>query len=209
MADVDAPSETKLEPLALRAMPGGAKPAPDWAGQEPAYDHVYVVEIIDANPKNFRARVLDIPRTGITVQGDLRWSHVSGASSNGTVVQHGVLRALDLRLNTVTGALVVFHLLDLDTVFEDPDNIGSDRTIVLTDNSGMVFQPRWVENTNKAVSIILKGNPNNPAWMVARYGLKAKITIASHDGNSSNDTVSYVEIDPKIENQGEGGRIDV
>lgn len=200
MADADAPSETRLEPIHLRFMEGGAQPAPRWEHAEPAYNHLYVVQIVDASPKNFRAYVVDVPVNGVK-QGGLRWSHVAGADINGTVVNGGVVTDLDLVLNTEPGALVIFHLVDLDAVFEDPAKVGDAETVVLTDKSDMIFQAQWVDPGNpKAVSVILKGNPG-PNPVTGRYGLRVKITIPS------SNTISYVEIDPKVENQGDGSQI--
>jgi len=201
MADAEFSPSVPMEPVHLRLLGGGAVQAPAWdpAVPEPTYDQVYVVQIYDANPKHFRAQVMSIPVTGITSQSDLRPDHLNLAITNGTLVPNAVEVDLDLRLKSVAGALVIFHLIDLDATFEDPAQIGKDESIVLSDTNAELFQSRWLGHQNKAVSTIFKGNALVGKPRIGRYGLRIKITVPA------SDTVSYVEIDPKIENQGGGG----
>jgi hypothetical protein len=167
------------------------------------YDHIYVVLINNANPATYRVQVRDIPLTGVVTQDDLDQSHLALAQDS----KYGVPTAtsgknLDLKLNSSGGALVIFNMTDPNSTFVDADASGypSNGIVKAVGDPDLIYQAQWVKGSEtnlEAVSVILEGVPYKKG-RTQRYGLGVRM---KNDDNGTSD----ICIDPKIENDGEGG----
>jgi hypothetical protein len=171
----------------------------DWSGNEPRYDHLYVVRIIDCNPKRMSIRVKRLkPKSA---QASLKQEDLDFAQQNGSVwakpTQGGKLNFV-LSSARGRGALVVFHLVDAWATFIDNGSTSDTSMSVMRgrDQVGdILFRPKWVggsKGNRKAVSVIMAGGAG-----VQEYGLG----IYVKDKNTG--AITPIIVDPKIENDGD------
>ncbi|MEO6216799.1 MAG: hypothetical protein ABIO86_12265 [Sphingomonas sp.] len=165
---------------------------------EPTYDHIYVVRINNANPATYRVEVRDVFMPGGVLKKDLDQAHLILAQDSKYDVPGATTgKNLDLRLNTSIGALVIFHMTDPNATFVDAAVNG---VVKAAGDPDLIYQAEWVkgfETNLEAVSVILEGVPWKKGRL-QRYGLGVRIN--NDDGGTSD-----ICIDPKIENDGEGG----
>jgi hypothetical protein len=183
---------------AIAPMPTQPVPLPDWTGPEANYNHLFVVRILDSNPKSTRVEIWDIRVRAL--QSDLDQSDLDLAANGvGTLVSG---TDLDLVLGSSVGALVIFHLVDDTATFWDADASGNPSSAVVKAKGAddLIYQARWVkgsEQNQKAVSVILETRASG-VYRRQDYGLGVKMT------DSISGKIRAIYIDPKVENDGNG-----
>jgi hypothetical protein len=170
-----------------------------WNDTEPEYTHLYVVRILDCNPKQMKVKVKRLRAK--QYQDSLSQADLDYARQNGAVwskPSHGGKMDFVFSAEKGKGALVIFHLVDSHASFIDNGN-ENDTTLSVMKGRGEVndilFTPKWVGGTigaRKAVSVIMKGGAGDQ-----QYGLGVNVK------DKTTGKTTPIFIDPKIENDGD------
>jgi hypothetical protein len=193
MADIDVKSSQFLVLGKLRFMQGG-EPLPDWMrSKEPKYEHLYVIKMIDTDPQNPTCKIYK------TSSPTNRQSALNESMVKAAVDPKYFLKDSDFNLDFESNSpsLIAFLLDEENVTFFRKDHPGDVSQVIMRQQGEIswVFRPMWLANAtdNKAFSVILAGH--HPEIPEMSYSLHV-----AYGGSSPN----YLEIDPKIDNDGEG-----
>lgn len=184
------------------------EPLPNWPAPPapaPSYKHIFIVRIDCANPATQRVTVRRIPLGSVQDQSQLDQTHLQLGDDK----QHDFPGAnsgknLNLKFKTSQEALVIFHMVDPEARFVEADANGhpTHGVVKAKGDPDLLFQPRWIKGSNtdrEALSVILKGLPKGQK-LDQQYGLG--VQLKNDDGQ---DSWTSIIIDPKVENEGDGG----
>jgi hypothetical protein len=176
------------------------EPLPPWQKAD-SFETIFVVRILDSNPKAFNIQVRRIDLQAPISQAQVNQTHVDAAPSAPFVLgaTNGV--ELNLSLNTSTPALVLFEMYDPMAEFLIVKTGAAEfaNGVVKGDvGPDLIYQAEWISNPkapNRAVGVILDGVVKG-GHVEQQYGLGVRM---------QNNAGGYtdVNIDPKIENDGD------
>jgi len=206
----EEPRATDTSELMFRSIPVGKLPV-GLPGGVPnlEYDALYVLQILDTNPKQLGVSVKRLPP--VAQQSALNQAHLNLATEaeewsnpDDWPIDEEVQGKLHRRLRTENGALVVFHLVDEAASFivDAGNSAGSAIMTADLDDPNILRRPMWVNDLDRAFSAVS---------VVLTRGELAKGEVEEHDYaiginvvDQETGEITPIYIDPKIENDGGG-----
>ena len=184
--ELGIPSNLKLETPGATPLSSRAEPA--------RYKHLFAVSITDTDPQNLACEIR-VKRAPAVKQAGLTKAHFDDVMRTGRLVPTS---GLDLKLHTSQDSLVMLHLEENNTVFSHPDH-PSDASYAILRKSGqlhMVYQARWLTGASDQKTISMIVREYRPTDYAISYALRVRVEAGT--------SITYSDIDPKVENEGEG-----